>query len=271
MYAPPLSVLSAFGCECDPIPLDISANRVFRCGECVLKRIDSYVESEGTANLQIQISSDEFRMPRPIQSRDGTYVYEGWTAFEYLDGKFERGRWEDVIDLCITFHDAVFGFLRPAFLDDYENPWTIADHAVWDEQPYTPDPKIASSVEKLQSILRAIDQPSQLIHGDFSENVLFSENNPPVVIDFSPYWRPAGFALGIVVADALVWGGADDSIFEKIPPLPDFDQLLARAELRRIIELDTNARIGLNNKLDEIVAHQPTIDLICERNRQTSS
>jgi len=39
-------------------------------------------------------------------------------------------------------------------------------------------------------------------------NVLFADASPPAVIDFSPYWRPAGLALAVAAVDALMWGGA---------------------------------------------------------------
>jgi hypothetical protein len=38
--------------------------------------------------------------------------------------------------------------------------------------------------------------------------VLFHDGLPPAIIDFTPYWRPVGYASAIVVADALVWEGA---------------------------------------------------------------
>ena len=38
--------------------------------------------------------------------------------------------------------------------------------------------------------------------------MLFADASPPAVIDFSPYWRPAGLALAVAAVDALMWGGA---------------------------------------------------------------
>jgi hypothetical protein len=42
--------------------------------------------------------------------------------------------------------------------------------------------------------------------------VLFHAHLPPALIDFSPYWRPPGFASVVVIADALVWESADSRI-----------------------------------------------------------
>lgn len=88
-------------------------------------------------------------------------------------------------------------------------------------------------VEPLHGRLEELDLPSQVVHGDLSGNVLFADGAPPAVIDLTPYWRPAAFAAAVVVVDALVWGGGDPSLLRRVD-----HQLLLRAELRRLLELD---------------------------------
>ena len=58
---------------------------------------------------------------------------------------------------------------------------------------------------------------------------------PPAVIDLSPYWRPAAFATAIVVADALVWEGADETLLDALTTVEPFDQMLVRALLYRLV------------------------------------
>lgn len=53
------------------------------------------------------------------------------------------------------------------------------------------------------------------MHGDLGGNVVFHETLPPAVIDVSPYWRPAGYADAIVVADAVAWGRAGDELVHR--------------------------------------------------------
>jgi hypothetical protein len=60
--------------------------------------------------------------------------------------------------------------------------------------------------------------------------VLFDDQLPPAVIDFSPYWRPTAFASAIVVADALVWEGAPDELADAVDP-----QYLLRALIYRAV------------------------------------
>src|SRR5690348_13460144 len=74
-----------------------------------------------------------------------------------------------------------------------------------------------------------------LIHGDLGGNVLFAPGQPPAVIDFSPYWRPAGLALAVAAVDALTWSGADPAILDQLADQPDLDQLLARAHVGRLV------------------------------------
>ena len=73
----------------------------------------------------------------------------------------------------------------------------------WDKHSLDVHPQIADQVARLRSAQRPTDARAQLIHGD--SNLLFHEELPPAVLDMSPYWRPAGFALGVMAADAIVW------------------------------------------------------------------
>ncbi|MCI1019464.1 hypothetical protein HWD99_12585 [Microbacterium sp. C5A9] len=52
-----------------------------------------------------------------------------------------------------------------------------------------------------------MDAPAQIIHGDLLGNVMFEWGQPPAIIDWAPYCRPAGFADAIVLADATCWHG----------------------------------------------------------------
>jgi hypothetical protein len=101
---------------------------------------------------------------------------------------------------------------------------------------------LGGQLRSLLAALRPVHQPSQLIHGDLGGNVLFAGGEPPVVIDFSPYRRPAGLALAVAVAavDALMWSGADPAILGQLTAQAgcdpaDFGQLLARALVYRLV------------------------------------
>jgi hypothetical protein len=66
-------------------------------------------------------------------------------------------------------------------------------------------------------------------------NFMFAEGLPPAVIDFCPSWRPAGFAKGVMIADAIAWEGAGADIL-RISDEPFLHQLVLRGALRRVAE-----------------------------------
>lgn len=82
---------------------------------------------------------------------------------------------------------------------------------------------------------RPLEARHQLVHGDLTGNVLFAEGLTPAIIDFSPFWRPAPYASAIVVADALVWEGADESLLDAVAHIPHFPQFLVRALIMRAV------------------------------------
>jgi hypothetical protein len=67
------------------------------------------------------------------------------------------------------------------------------------------------------------------------------------------------------MVDALVWESAAESIFEVFSDVRHLNQLLLRAELRRILELDGLQRPHGRNYLDEINAHIPIVEWISSR------
>lgn len=110
---------------------------------------------------------------------------------------------------------------------------------------------------------RAVSAPSHLIHGDLGGNVLFDDEPPPAVIDFSVYWRPVAFAAAIVVADALVWEGADARLLDAVSGTEDFGQYLIRALIYRAVT------DWLLNSEDPVTSggHDPwlpAVDLACQ-------
>ena len=97
-----------------------------------------------------------------------------------------------------------------------------------------PEP-LSGQLRSLLAALRPVRLQAQLVHGDLGGNVLFAAGEPPAVIDFSPYWRPAGLALAIAAVDALMWGGADPAVLDELAGQPELDQLLARALVYRLV------------------------------------
>ncbi len=264
----PVDVLRAFRADGAPRQLAGGQGQAFRCGNLVLKPAVDDEETNWIAGFYLSAPCEGFRLPVPVRTHSGELVHGGWQAWEVLEGSSGPGRWPEIVDACVRFHRAIAHLPRPAYFDRRpQNPWVVADQVAWDERPYETHPRIEPVVEQIRRVLRPLNGRPQLIHGDFGGNVLFAQGQPPAIIDLSPYWRPPEFAVGVVVADAIVWEGAGLSLIECGMNLPDFEQYLARAELRRILELDTlNSYYGWDI-LDEIEAHLPLVRAIVERRK----
>lgn len=94
--------------------------------------------------------------------------------------------------------------------------------------------------------------------------MLFHEELPPVVIDLSPYWRPAAFASAIVVADALVWEGADETLLDAVAHVQEFEQCLLRALIYRAVT-DRVFRLNEPIRPDDVDPYLPAVELACRR------
>jgi len=266
---PSEEILRAFGAVDPPVRLEGGQGQAVRSGAVVLKPAADDERTNWVSRFCLENELDGFRLPRPVRTLDGDFVYRGWSAWEYAPGEHRSDRWPETVRLCVRFHEALAAVRRPQWMDRLhpEDPWTMADRVVWGELGLDPHPRIASAVASLKGCLRDIQATPQLIHGDFGGNVLYSDELPPAVIDMSPSWRPAGFAAGVVVADAIVWEGAGLSLIDAAGDIRDFEQLLARAELRRVIELDAAHRLWGWDTLDEIEAHEPLLREIARRCR----
>ena len=110
--------------------------------------------------------------------------------------------------------------------------------------------------------------PEQLIYGDFGgSNLIFDDPLPPIVIYLSPYWRPALCArrhdrrrhrLG------RRWPRYHRSHRRHTRSF-SANTRRGRGELRRIIELETLLALYGRDKIDEIDAQIPLIEIIYQR------
>jgi uncharacterized protein (TIGR02569 family) len=210
----------------------------------VLKPCDDPVEWRWMAEHLPGVKQDGFRLPLPLPARasrardarahDGQWVVDGWCAQLALEGEHPAdGRWLDVLAAGDKFHRAVAHLTRPAFLDRRKSPWALGDRVAWGEAPA---PLEHPALRKMLDLCRPLSLVHQIVHGDLTENVLFAEGQPPAIIDFSPYWRPVGFAAGVVVADAVCWRDADpDTLLAYVSSIEQFPQLLVRALIFRMV------------------------------------
>ena len=233
---PPPDVLAAFGVAgARPVPLGGGQGTSWVAGDVVLKPAElDHDELAWQAQVLGQIPREGFRLARPRLAVGGSLCVDGWCATEYLSGQHEPRRWAEIIAVGQRFHAALRGIPRPSFLDRRSNRWAISDRVAWGELPASDFPGVRH-LPQLTGALRPLTAASQIIHGDLTGNVLFDDRKPPAVIDFSPYWRPPGYASGIVIADALVYEGADSQVLGAVSHIEDFAQYLIRALIFRTV------------------------------------
>lgn len=235
---PPPRVLEAFGLSGRPEPLEGGQGRSVRVADAVLKPGVDAAETAWAAGLMERLRGHrEFRVPRYLRAADGAHVVEGWAATGFLTGEpGPAGRWGALLAAGRAFHGALREVPRPARLDDHRHPWAVADRLAWGEAPADAElpADVRRLVTRLEGLRAPVDAPAQLIHGDLTGNVLFAAGRAPAVIDFSPYWRPVGYADAIVTVDGLLHHRAGPRLVDSALPGPEGAQMLLRALLFRL-------------------------------------
>ena len=261
--APSSQVIAAFGETGSAAPLTGGRGESWRVGRLVLKPLDRSLTSlEWEATEFASLRPEGVRLSAPIRALDGSLVVEGWSASLFIEGAHESRRWFDIIAAGESLHRATARLARPSFLEAGGDPWAVGDRVAWGElspDGFTTVPHISRLLAQLRQI---DDAPSQLVHGDLTGNVLFANGLPPGIIDFSPYWRPPGLASAIVVADALVWEGADESLLQAVRHVRSFPQLLVRALISRIVTDEVHRRTDPSSYVDA-AAYAQAVDIAC--------
>lgn len=255
---PPSDVLTAFGISYPATRLSGGQGQTFRAGGWILKPAPNPTENEWIAETVAELDQNGFRVARHKRATSGAWVVSGWSAQEHLEGEHRAGTWPAIIEAGAALHRALAQIPRPTFLDARTDPWAVADRVAWGEQSREAYPELADALAPLARRLRPVSQPCQMIHGDLTGNVLFCEGQPPAVIDISPYWRPSAFAAAIVVIDALTWEGADPGLLASVETLPKIDQLLLRAAIWRLVELEETRRQSGREYSGALARHRST-------------
>ena len=257
---PPPGVCATFGVLDRPVSLPGGQGQAWRVGPLVLKEVGRQpvtAEEVRWLGTAVDAAANGVRVAVPVPATDRRWVVDGWSATPFLEGGPAGWRWDDVLHAGRAFHAAVAHLPRPSFLDRRRTPWDVGDRMAWGDEPLVVRTHgLRPLVDRLAARLAPVDEPRQLVHGDLGGNVLLSEAGaPPAILDLSPYWRPVGWALAVVVVDALVWADADPSLIERAGVDP---QLLARAMLYRLVTDDVLGQ-------DTSFVNEPTGDLILDR------
>lgn len=195
------------------------------------------VELDGAAARSLRVAV-------PVPARDGSWVVDGWAASRYEP---DTTACHDLSVLVATgrllhAHFARSFQQRPP-LEERTDPWAVAERLAFatpealGDAVAPHDPRHGLLTEVATSLELALvgngpgtgngrgavaaagggppPAPDQLVHGDLAGNVLLDARGVPVVIDVSPYWRPALWAEAVCVLDAVLWLGAEPDALEE--------------------------------------------------------
>jgi uncharacterized protein (TIGR02569 family) len=230
------AVAKAFGVHPDIALLPGGIDRkTYRSGEVVLRYLGEAAADVGpwNANLFDRLDQHGFRVATPRQAADGSWVVNGWVAEEFLEGQsVTLGDIPEVIAAIKAFHHALIGTPLPEYRKEEHTIYDRADDWAWGNIPEYIDPRLYALAARLATLRTPVHLPDQLIHGDLNpDNILVADQLPPAIIDLTPNWRPAPFALAVLA----YWVGpyrGNATILDHFRGIPAFGQMLLRAGLR---------------------------------------
>jgi uncharacterized protein (TIGR02569 family) len=236
---PSRSILSAFGAHGEPDALEGGEGLAFRAGSVVLKRVHDVAEAEWTQATLARIDQDGFRVPTPIPATTGDWVHDRWSASRFVpDLRPVAPRWNDIVPWGLRFGEAAERARPPNAdaLDARTHRWAVADRVAWSEADVQLSPE-ATEVRRLlaELVIPVRVTERHFVHGDLSGNVFLDGFDRPVILDVSPYLRHRRWAAAVVVADAVLWHGADASFARGFAAGTDDRGLLGRALIFRLV------------------------------------
>jgi uncharacterized protein (TIGR02569 family) len=273
MFPVPAHVAEAFGADATRLRrLPGGQQRTWTDDEIVLKPADNPVEHSWVCDVFTTWPDEdevEVGVPEPVASADGAWVYAGWAAHRYVPGRSARMTWEpDVIRAAgEAFHRLTSRLERPAFLEHRTDAWAYGDRVAWEDADPIAEPDTLEQITRLRAACHDVATPPQVIHGDLGGNVLVRDDGRPVVIDWPPYYRPAGFALAVAAADAVRWEDVAVDFLDDWADVPDWWQLLARALVYRLATFGVQQRNGLSvlATTDHAAASEPAVQFVLSR------
>ncbi|MBC8496930.1 MAG: hypothetical protein ISS57_03260 [Anaerolineales bacterium] len=236
MASVPKEVREVFGCDGVPKAIDGGEGKSFVIDNVVFKPIGNVELYEWASETLLLIPQIGFRISLPRKTKQGRYTYAGWGATKYEPGEHVKGKWEEKLRVCRSFHAAVKE-ISGRRMPHSSDRWTLAHKIAWEEVdlPRGIHPKICSIIGSIFQKYRPVETSKQIIHSDLSGNILFAEGLEPVIIDFSPAHRPKEYAEAILVADAIAWENAPIELISELPDTWYYTQMLIRAVNFRVI------------------------------------
>lgn len=254
---PPAHILTSFQVPAArPVQLDSVWSQGWRCDRAVISQADEPARAAWIAKVMAKMRPVGVSVSRPIVSSDGRFSVSGWRARTFLSGH-RAPRFDEMATAALRVGEALRGEERPSWLGapglagqwDENAIFAAAEEAAFTEDPAVwmsaaLDPNSVPRTDVAQAMAKAVElmqlrgdlqEPSQLVHGDVLGCVIFDGMADPVLTDFVPAWRPAGWPVALLVVDAMAWANGPDSLLTRWSHIPGFEELVVRAALYRVL------------------------------------
>jgi len=219
------------------IPLEGGQNTSVKVGNIVIKPItDKYKYLWLATELEHIIGIPSLKIVKPILSKSGYYLVNGYGATEYVKCRFHKGKLKEKIRASNEFHKLVSKIKKPVDYNTWTTPWSIASQIAWEEKkiPNTGNDYINKVLLHIHELYKPLSLKKQFIHSDLAGNILFSFGKP-VIIDISPEFRPVEYATTLIISDSIAWHGADERSVDLLPYENNIKiQLLLRSIMFRL-------------------------------------
>ncbi len=220
-------------------------------GRLFLKPVGCTPEHAWVCEVYANWTATHVRVPEPVMPHgpgETGWSSDGWGAQLLIPGRdTEPSELDKIKEASDAFHECIRDLPRPDFMDDRDDPWAFGDRLAWEGIEPEGDEETLAVIGRLrrhlvpvsarpqvisQGGLAAVSRPD--VDGDILGNVMLVDGHVPVVIDWPPYFRPAGMANAIAATDAVTFRGAPLSLLDEWSSGKDWNQLLVRALLYRL-------------------------------------
>jgi hypothetical protein len=228
-------VLGVRADELRPMP---GGSHTWTDGRLFLKPVGCIPEHAWVCEVYASWTATHVRVPEPVMPHgpgETGWSSDGWGAQLLVRGRdTEPGELAKIKEASDAFHACIRDLPRPGFMDDRDDPWAFGDRLAWEGIEPEGDDETLALIERLREHLAPVSERPQMIHGDILGNVMLADDHVPTVIDWPPYFRPAGLANAIAATDAVTFRGAPLSLLDEWSSGADWSQLLVRALLYRL-------------------------------------
>lgn len=208
-----------------------------RIGNYALKPVTEIEKYTWTGQvLETLPDSLDLKIARPIRSKKGNFTENSYGVTQYLEGTFLTGHIPQKIAACQILNELLASVQQPSEWVLWSSPWQWANQIAWQQTKLPADthPESRKLIELIQEGYQPIQLTNQLIHSDLAGNILFNESMP-VVIDFSPEFRPAAYAEVLTITDSIAWHNENpESLWHIHHPSEIVIQLALRAVIFRL-------------------------------------